>query len=468
MSPNELIPTTIVDSLNGVARETTAERTSLQVYAVPGPLSQPYLPRRRETTESAYRVYREMRKDPTISLARRLLISPLVAAGWSYEPADDAPDEAADWIRDMFEPLRLDLMRTALEGNFDYGHQSYEKIFGVDDEGCQCLARLKPLIQSHTQILVHPETGAFWGLQQVKRGAYVNLDADQCLHIALEVEGTDWYGKARLENARLPYESWNDIEEGAGRYGRKVAGSHWVVTYPVGTSPIEGEGEVDNFEISKRVIRALQSSGAVSVPRSLKPYSEDVSEGAEPVWKIELISDEGQGGMFFNERQAYLDALKVRGCGLPERSVLEGQFGTKAEAEAHSDFAITAMELDAQLCCQAINQGAVNHVMRLRYGPRSKDKVRIEPSPLSDDKREYLQTLYAGLLSQPDGALIESDNIDLRAVRDRLGIPSKSEAELLGAVQPGAALFTQQEIQSMLGAAGYDLPGNTAVGEPAA
>lgn len=454
MSPNELATTAPAPK--------TVERTSLQVYAVPGPLSTPYLPRRRESNQSAYRVYREMRKDPTISLARRLLISPLVAAGWSYEATEDAPEGSADWIKSMFEPLRLELMQAALEGNFDYGHQTFEKIFGVDDENCQCLEKLKPLIQSHTEILVDPKTGAFWGVQQINAGQQLNLDADGCLHIALEVEGTDWYGRARMENARQPYDSWNDIEEGAGRYGRKVAGSHWVITYPVGTSPIEGEGDVDNFEISKRIIRALQSSGAVSVPRSLKPYSEDVSEGAEPVWKIELISDEGQGGQFFNERQAYLDALKVRGCGLPERSVLEGQFGTKAEAEAHSDFAITAMELDALKVCQVVNRDGVNHVMRLRYGPGSKDKVKIQPTPLSDDKREYLQKLYAGLLSQPDGALVESDNIDLRAVRDRLGIPSKPESELLGGAQPGASLFTTDEIQQMLGAIGPNSAGQTA------
>jgi len=41
----------------------------------------------------------------------------------------------------------------------------------------------------------------------------------------------------------------------------------------------------------------------------------------------------------FIDRQKYLDALKMRAFGLPERSILEGSHGTKAEADVHADIA---------------------------------------------------------------------------------------------------------------------------------
>ena len=47
--------------------------------------------------------------------------------------------------------------------------------------------------------------------------------------------------------------------------------------------------------------------------------------------EIELLSDSGKGQQPFTDRQKYLDILKVRAFGFPERSILEGQFGTKAD-----------------------------------------------------------------------------------------------------------------------------------------
>jgi len=43
---------------------------------------------------------------------------------------------------------------------------------------------------------------------------------------------------------------------------------------------------------------------------------------------------------------------------------------------------------------------------------------------LADTEKEYLKQLYQAMITNPEGFLQEIDNIDLEAVRERLGIPN--------------------------------------------
>jgi hypothetical protein len=113
----------------------------------------------------------------------------------------------------------------------------------------------------------------------------------------------------------------------------------------------------------------------------------------------------------------------VRAFGIPERAVLEGQFGTKAESEAHADFAITNIEMRHGLLCQQISQHAVNLILDLNFGEDYRDTVCIEANPLSDDKMAFFRQLYIGWTHDAQTAYNEMSTIDMVAMRDRLGLP---------------------------------------------
>ena len=95
-----------------------------------------------------------------------------------------------------------------------------------------------------------------------------------------------------------------------------------------------------NPELAKRLAHKLESSGAVAIPRDVAQLLETAGLDS-PGWKIELLSEGGSLQAGFTGRLEYLDKLKVRGILTPERTVLEGQHGTLAEAEAHADVALT-------------------------------------------------------------------------------------------------------------------------------
>jgi hypothetical protein len=384
------------------------------------------LPKQFPSTSVTYQTYRDMRKDPTIALARWLAVAPVLAAPWSVEAEDDAPEGAQDFISEVMEPHRIHILRTAFYGNLDYGWQGYEKVFEQRNDGKIGLRKLKPLLQDLTDILVVEQTGAFAGLYQAPD---VTLRLQESLNIALDVEGTDWYGQPLMENVRSAHDEWDTVNDAAKRYDEKVAGSHWVIKYPIGTSVYQGV-ETDNFDLAQTIIGALQSSGAIAIPRRITAITDDLNKDTPAAWSIELMSDKGSAKASFIDRQQYLDALKVRGLGLPERSVLEGVHGTKAEAEAHADFAITNMELRHKLCVQHVNWHLVNQLLRLNYGAGTENTVYIEPAPITDNALEYLRSIYKSILDDDNGFLELMDKIDVEALMDRVNIPVKPESNV--------------------------------------
>jgi hypothetical protein len=389
-----------------------AEKTKPQVlFGVPSFEQHQQLARR----SLKYAKAREMRKDATVALARWFVSAPLIASGWSIEEYEDAPEGMSDFIWTAIEPLRLELLQSAAYGLFDYGWQSYEKVFGLTANNEIIIKKLKPLLVDHTDILIDKDTGAFIGLKQ----GDIKLSVDESLLLYFEVEGTDWYGTPIAASVEAPYDNWNVIEEAAKRYDNKVAGTHVVVKYPLGSSLLSGV-ETDNKVIAQRIIDAFSASGTVAVPAR-----EEAGEGES--WSIELLTDNSAGRSGFVERQAYLDKLKVRGAGLPERAVLEGEYGTKADAEAHADFAILNIQLRHQMITHLLNKHLVNHLIRLNYGSAHENQAYIKPNPISDQSLKFLREIYKAILANPDGFLEESLSLDRDALRDSVSLPTAAE-----------------------------------------
>lgn len=362
---------------------------------------------------------REMRKDPVISLVRKMFFAGVFQGKWSYEigvrDRDSVPDEAVTFIEDQLSPMRRHFLQHGALGCFDFGYQPFEKIFDVDGNGYNCLKKLKPLLPDITSIETDLYTGEFVGLEN----GGVNLSVEQCLLLNFDVEGTNWYGSSQTGNA-LPL--WNDkqkLKSGSQRYDEKVAGSHWVVTYPDGKSKYQGT-DVENSVIAGRILKRLQSSGLIAMPANTMAGFNDPK--ARQGWTIELISATG-AATDFTERFNYLDKSIARTLGFPERSILEGQHGTKSEAGEHKDFVMTMIEYRHECLLELLNWHVVNHLLRLNFGPESENWVKVTASPLTESNKQLLAKIYDTILNSPDGFLAEIDSLDVPAIAESLGIP---------------------------------------------
>lgn len=378
-----------------------------------------------------YATYRKMRRHPTIALARALSIAPIVAAEWSVEADDDAPDGVVEFVQEQFVAIREPLVEAALLGGIDFGHQAFEKVF-ASDGNLVVLRKLKPLLQDITEILV-TGTGAFDGLKQKT----VTLPVENCLLIPFRVEGTDWYGTPLLENARDRWNDWEDANRGAARYDRKVAGVSRLLHYPKGTGA-DGTSQ-DNANIADQILATLEACGSVAICDEVQAFVDSMGVAKE-AWRISLLEDSGGRQPTFVERLRYLDSLLARAILLPERSVLEGQYGTKAEAGEQIDLALTQADLMHRHVTRLVNWYAVDQLLALNWGEAMRGKVRLQAAPIRDAKLQYVREVYSAFLANPNGFLEESGQIDTDAVKDLLGVPKADTVAQAGDAQPSEGI----------------------------
>ncbi len=344
------------------------EITQVQAIAFGGDELPTALPKSFET-------YRTIRRQPTVSLARILGVAPVVAANWSVE-SKDAPDERIEFIEDQLVDFHEIIMERSLLGGIDFGWQGFEKVFAVVD-GRIVLRKLKPLLHDLTLILVDSATGGFTGFRQ----DLIDLPVGNALLIHFRVEGTQWYGEGLLENIRSTYDKWVEVDTGAARYDKKVAGSHFVIKYPAGSSPVAGV-EVDNATIASDMLKAMEASAGIMIPNQVAKFVDQLKD-QPPGWDVTLLSDTGVSSQStFIDRLAYLDKMMVRGLGFPERAILEGEFGTKAEAGVHVAVAITNMDLLHRHITRLVNWHVVDQLLALNFGEAARGTVWLSASPI--------------------------------------------------------------------------------------
>ena len=385
----------------------------------------------------SYRKIRELRKDPTIKLARWAVLSPMLHTPWIYEKANNKnpSKEMLNFIEENFTEFRDWFLLQSVFGVSDFGWQPFEVSF-IPDKGTIWLDNIKPLLQDYTDILVYIDTGKFAGFVNEPPSFIqsVVVDKQYALNANFEIEGTDWYGSSVFEDLWPVIESWKDVERTANRYDKKIAGAVWAVYYPVGQTPYNGTLTA-NDEIAKDILNRLEASGGVTIPDEIQEWVDEafdsIDQKMKGKWRIELISAKASVQTSFIDRQKYLDALKMRAFGFPERSILEGKHGTKEEADVHADIAVSIVDSKHRLLCTQLNAGPVATLMRLNYGEEWANAVCIKPAPMVDTQFGVVKRIYELILQNPETLVKEAENIDTKEIRDMLGIISRANKPLI-------------------------------------
>lgn len=376
-----------------------------------------------------YAQLRAVRKDPTVQLARNLLISCIQAGSWNIEADEGVSEDVTEFLNHLL-PLREDfIFNVVAYGKVDYGWMGFEKIFKTDGNRIM-IESLKPLLHDITTILV-TKRGHFNGYRQTAFGGSIGLGTlydgaggygidlfpEKCLHTYFGVEAGNLYGMPLLENIRQTCDDWSECNDGARRYDKKMAGCQWKMQFPKGEATIDGE-TVDNYDTAVKALANMQSGGSVVLPTTTIDELAQLTskEAAEAYkWDVTLIEHKAKQDSF-GKRLKYLDGNKVRGLMMPERAILEGQFGTKAESETHGDLMMNIVEATDRTIVRRVNQQLVNQLLVLNFGEALVDRVRIVAAPLVDEQLAFIRKIYEGLTD---------NDVDTAALRDKLNIPTK-------------------------------------------
>jgi hypothetical protein len=396
------------------------------------------------TADVTYDTIREIVKDPTVSIARNFSVAPILISDWSVQTKEEELpkiEEAKKFIEKQVLPWRLRFLEKALYNAIDYGWAPFEIVYEEVD-GKIGIKKIKPLLHDITAILVDASTGEFVGFQQNDDSV---VDEEKSLLVSINVEGTMWYGRGFIEGVYEAYTAWNDANDGAKRYDKKIAGSHFVVFYPPGDCLNEDGETLTNAEMAGTVLDSLESSGSISIPTTILEHLQqlNMAQASQYEWKIEILEDKGGRQPTFIERLKYLDALKSRGLNMPERTLMEGTHGTKAESSEHGSAAITFMDFLHLYVTEILNRMVVDRLLIMNFGPEYAGEVCIIPAPLVDERQIYLEKVYLALLSRMKDAS-EIQNIDLWTLKDLVKVPKASKE----------VKFTEEEDKTELPGAG--------------
>lgn len=405
----------------------TNEQTGMQsISAQPGESGVEEFALTRPVT---YDYYRIMRRQPTIAMARALRIAPILAAEWSIESDDEVSDDVVQFVSDQILPKRRKLLVSALRGMNDFGWAPFEIVW-QQQEGAIGIEKVKPLLHDMTTVLFEKSNGAFAGYKQGEQ----TIDTSACLHFVIDMEGANWYGESQLERARFAYAKWLEVERRAAKYDRKIAGTNIVVYYPQGTT-IQADGSrKENHEIAKDVLAALETAGGIVAPRPSVEQRSGLDEKMLTLgsWGIDYVGDTQAKQISFIPRFRYLDLMMIRAMLWPERAIIEGQYGNKAEAGVHADLAVTAMELQHDDATTTVNEQVVDPLLVLNYGEQAAGTVRCVASPLVDEKLVWLREVFKSAWADASGLMQLIGAVDFDALMDTLKIPKSQEVVDVG------------------------------------
>ena len=392
-----------------------------QQIVVPGYTSAP---------KGSYKIWRSMRGNPTVAIARLAAYAPILAANISIESEDDAPDEWVEFIKKVKAAVWSKLLRQILYA-LDYGWVGFEKIFGVRDMGNLgqriMLDRMKMLMPDITDILTDPDTGDFMGL----RNTGVTLGPNECLLFTHDDESGDFRGRPRHENIRQVWWDWMQAAAKEGQYITKAAGVLMLMQYPEGISRDRSGSEVDNFDLAERTLKEIGKGHGVCMPNTLSKHAYDLMRAGVDIaqlkaWHFDMVETGAGHGSEFVAIMQHKEALMCRGWLVPERAATEGQYGTKAEAGVHTQLSLIMAEQLLEQIIESVNQNVVDPLIAYNYGG-DPGSVKLRAESLTSERRAFAQNIMTAVLTNPANLALLGKLVDIDAMMDSTGLPKAEE-----------------------------------------
>lgn len=378
-----------------------------------------------EPEPATYNTYRLMRCNPTIAIARAAMFAPIKASAWTFESKDGVPDDRVKFIQEQFGRLRSDILRDVLRC-VEYGWQPFERVYAVKD-GRIVPVRFKSLLPDITTPIVDKDTNRLLGVENCG----TKLSLRDAAIFAYDTEGDDPYGRSIYENVRAEaWWPWKDASQKLAQYATKGAGVIPIIRYPLGKSNDSSGVEVDNSQNAASVLRTLGIGNGVAMPNQIDGAFEDILRAGANVqdlmaWQISFLETRSGVGGELIETLRHYEKLMVRGMLQPERSLIEGQFGTKADAGAHTDTGLLIASELLQWVIAEINRLFVDPLLSANFGPDSRGSVYIVPSPIVDEDRAFMKALVDKVFTANPDLLMGLADFD--AMLDSVGLPKSQE-----------------------------------------
>ncbi len=379
---------------------------------------------------ASYSSYRLMRSQPTIALARSMVMSLALTSQWVLEVKPGTPEAWVRYARDNIQNRARCVKKDALRA-LDNGWSPFELLWNYDTEMSKwTISKHKSLTVDQTDIL-EDEKGNFTGLRQYN---VPDIGTGKSWVYTNDKEGSNKFGRSRFENIRLfVWPDWLNIMWNLRKMRYKISGILPMVFHPPG----EDEDGVEFATHARNAVIALQKGEGITMEHIGIDLA-DIRNKPE-LLKTALVgvefydagsTAEAQAGMLAQLK--YQDANFFRGYLRPERSGQEGEHGTKADAGVHTDSALSDIEtIDDDIADQySESDGPLNTEMTLNFGEKARNAIRVKPGPIRDKQKAIFKALLDGLLRFPQIAVKVAKVTNMKSVFKGLDIDVDDDLDI--------------------------------------
>lgn len=373
--------------------------------------------------------YRQIAKNPTIALGTALLRAPIVACRWGYESDEGTPEDRTEFVKTEIDPLMPCLLRDMFR-SVQMGFSPFERVWAMRSSGLLGYDQMKALIPDKTQPMV-AQTGELVGL----KNGDVTLPRVKMFWYTFDQDYDNYFGNPLYENVRTTaWPAWVNIGRGANAYLDRAAGAQPIVFYPPGESKDASGTLQENYRLADRLLEQLSLRQGITVPRDYDEAMEElIQSGADFKelirWTVDYLEPKNKHGDEFINASRYQDSLLLRGILVPERAAIEGDHGTKAEAEAHGELLVSLSATEAQNMFGEINQNLIDDMLQLNFGVEARGTVRLIQAGLDPTTAALLRDIIKAVLGNPANISVALDAMDLRSTMDITGVPQLNPSE---------------------------------------
>lgn len=349
--------------------------------------------------------YKAMRKDPQIALAMAVKKAPIARAKW------DVVCENARVKRLVQENLDRIWRRMTLRSlsALEFGFQAFEKVWTLRG-GAYQIEDLVDIDPADVTMLADERTGAFGGFQVGETKVLV----EKAFVFTHQKEWGNLYGRSEFESICDVWWWSMCAYDLVNRYYERKADPPIKARAPSGVQTDTQGNVTDNMQHMEELVETLKSNGVVTLP------AEVLTEQGELAWDAEYMLDDQRGPMFL-EYINHLDAKKLRGLFVPERTVTQDQAtGSYGMAETHR----TAFADTEDLIVAEYEEQVNAYVVRplVQYNARRPVDCRVKIARMADDEREHLWGVIERILASAEAGNL-TRLIDRKRLLDNADIP---------------------------------------------
>lgn len=375
-----------------------------------------------------YEIYRKMRNEPTIALARAVATAPILTGQWSVKANDGTPDDQVAMIQNEVERIWPSFIENVIFA-LDYGFQTFEKIFRQRSDG-KIGVDLKPLLPDITTALVDKTTGSWAGLKNNQD----ELGPEKCLWYAYDAEAGNPYGRSRHENIReMAYFPAVQVESKSQAYFTKVAAVTPIIEYPDGESQDKNGTTKPNSQLAESVLTALSTCKGIAMPNIFASFAQDLMRSGVDLdklkaWHISFLEKQGNHGDEFTNKSRHYESRMMRGWLVPERSAIEATTaGSRADSETAADTSLLVADLTFLGIIRVANEQLVDQLVGINYGPQAVGTIRLERAGLDPAVGAFYRAIMQAALTAPGNIDLLLAMVDFDAMLDAVGLPKSKE-----------------------------------------